>query len=560
MLDIDEFREKRTNIFNNRPNFQSIAYIKKNLEDLEILCANERSNEVIDLLEFILDSIEKKAENELLFSIYWMYFIQTYLFVQRIKQTEIILSKMEEIAKKTDEIRYKAIVFDAKSLLLQLKGKKKESLEQIKLAKATLNSNKQEYPETYYAILYAYTYFLSFENKNYKDASKRMKLCFDYYYNNSKNSLGMIKSLSSLLRFYAFSDQKEETDRLLEWTFNDEKIQDKVSSTQAILLYLFAGTISALRYRIDDALIFLDQAYEKIKEENLQLDMMYEFSSTIRLLSRFYSFQGNFQKSYELLIELTNFMEEKFVKLNYIQKSRRKVFFSSYYTLLFIYSQLNIDINNIQDESLQKLHNYINEALSKSKIPLSILLEDDLDQEKLNDLLQDEKSEDKEEVSFLLHQVVAKHESYLTPDEFEDRIDGLRDYVYDPLYLDILLAKIYLSKGNYDAFHNTIKKFSGISFEEQEPTVNIWKKIFFLLADYLKNPEDRSVLTELNKLEVHCKRNNFNKIAEEIYVYQKLIASKRTIGDFEERFKQTAFMDVFNEESRKMVLDYLDFD
>ena len=49
-------------------------------------------------------------------------------------------------------------------------------------------------------------------------------------------------------------------------------------------------------------------------------------------------------------------------------------------------------------------------------------------------------------------------------------------------------------------------------------------------------------------------------MAEEISLYQKLIASKRTVDNLQEKFKQTAFIDVFNEESKRMIFDYFDLE
>lgn len=560
MLEIAEFRKKRSYIFKHREDFQDISFIRENLENIKIISANERSIEIIEFLEFILHEIEEEAEDNLLFAIYWMYFIQTYLYEDRIDNTRAILAKMSNIEERNKDFEQKAIVLDAEALLLQLEGKHSESFEKIKQAKDILEPHKHDFPETFYAILYAYTYFRSFEDLEHRKASKTMKKCFDYYYKISNNSLGMSKSLSSLLRFYTFARKRRKADKLLDWTFKKEKIPDRISNTQAILLYLFAGTISAFRYKIEDALIYLEQVYNRIKDNKLQNEMMYEFSSALRLLSRFYAFQGNFPKSYELITELAAFIREDFIKRNFNEKNKKKLYFSSYYTLIFIYSQLDLDIENVQDKELRNLYHYINNELSKTKIPSDILEKEDYDQNKLNGLLQDEKTKDEEDISFVLHHIISKHESYLTPEDFEDKIYSLRDYVYNQYYLDILLAKIYLSKGNFEKFQQIIKKLETPSSEEQDPTIIIWKEVFSLLLEYIKKPSKKNIQSELNKLIERCKKNNYRRMVEEISLYHKLISSKRTVDNVQEKFKQTAFMDVFSDESKSMLFDFLDLE
>lgn len=558
MLDIEDFQKIRKNVFEYQNRLHDIISDENYFSDLKIVCANEKSSEVTNLLRTIIDELKEKFDTNCLFTIYWLYYLQTYYydFTENEEEVKSQIKEMEKIALSTKNVEHQANVLTAKALFNQLKRNNQKARDQLTEAEQILKPFKKNYPESYYALLYAHTFYLSLSDKDYKSAIRNMKKCFDYYYLESKNSSGMIKSLTLLLNYYIFLNQKKKTEDLLKWVFQKEKIQDKITSSQAILLYWCAGTISAIDHKIEHTISYLKNSYEKIKYEGLQKELMYEYTYTLRLLSRYYAFQGKFQESYELLVELVNFMEDDYVKFNYIQKNRKKVYFGSYFTLLFIFVQLDLDIDNIQDNSLKKLYNYTKRTLSKKRISQKLLLNETTDNKQLSELLDDEIHESKDDVYLVLHQLLITHDSYTTSEiVIEDKISSLRDYVYDPHYLDILLAKIYLSKGNYQKFDEILRNFTKETARSKEPILSIWKDIFSLLSKYINDPSDATIAVELSKLEEMCRNKTFNKIAEEINFYQKLVASKKTISSFTDKFRHTAFMDIFNEESKRMVLD-----
>lgn len=61
----------------------------------------------------------------------------------------------------------------------------------------------------------------------------------------------------------------------------------------------------------------------------------------------------------------------------------------------------------------------------------------------------------------------------------------------------------------------------------------------------------------MEKLEEYCRVNNFMKMEEEITLYRRLISSTRTINQFTNKIKQTAFMDIYDNQSKKVVIEYL---
>ncbi len=558
MLESEEFHNVRSRLFKNLNDINSQSKLDFFVKDLGIISANERSPDIVNLVRSAIEKAKSLSSDMQFFTLYWIYFQQTYHYAQQIDQTKDLVTKMKETAAQDDNVEQQAIIFSAESIISQSEGSIKEAIKLIEKAEEILRPYKLDYAEIYYSILYAFTVFKYLEDLDYVRSINNMNECFFYYYKQSNNTLGMIKSLALLLRFYTFSGQEEKTNELLKWIFIEEKIQEKIIASQSVLLYRHAGTISSMLYKTSDVIYYLEYAYKKITEEYLIFEMMYEYTYTLRLLGRYYAFQGKFQESYDLLVELTDFMEQEDVKPNYAERNRKNVYYNSYYTLLFIYSQLDLDIENVKDEGLKKLHEYTRKIVDNTKISQNLLKEGNLGETNLEELMRSEGDKSKEELYLIIHQVLFTQKPYIDSDQKEEKMITLRNYVNDPSYVDIYLAKIYLAKGNFIKFHRSVDIFVNHTLDTKEPILKIWREIFILLAKYLRNPKDQTVVAELYKLEKHCKDHNFNKIAEEINIYHRLIISKRAISNLEERFKQTAFIDVFNEESKKLVLEYLD--
>ena len=102
-------------------------------------------------------------------------------------------------------------------------------------------------------------------------------------------------------------NQGSKIKKLLKWIFVEEQIQDNLIDTHFIWLYRTVGIIFTIQNKLDDALGHLTEAYKRIKRENLQYEVMYEYVEILRFLSRCYAYQGDFQQAHDLLVELADF-------------------------------------------------------------------------------------------------------------------------------------------------------------------------------------------------------------------------------------------------------------
>jgi tetratricopeptide (TPR) repeat protein len=556
MLDIEEFNRKKQKLFEKKDQINTQKDLQEYFSDLELVCLNESSSSLVELFPQLINKATKIGNDKLLFSFYWLYFRQIYYFAQTAKQAEKLMKQMREISEKTNDIEQEAIVITSESLYNQYRGKNEKSVMLMSKALDLLDSNKELYPETYHNLLFAHT-LSSFQQQHYTEAINNMEKCLSYFYQ-SNNTLAMIKTIAHLMRFYTFLGLNDKYKELINWIFFDKKIQEKILDSHSIMLFTNAGKYSTIRNEIDKAIEYLSEAYERIKNKEIQLDTMYDYTDTLRILSRCYAYQGHFEQAYNLLVELINFVESDFVKRNSLEKLVKIVYFSTYHSLLFIFVQLDMDVSHLKNDKLKHVYNYINSLLTKTKISEDFLLDASLDEKELKELLKDEKSQSKYEVYHSLHQLLLTQVPHTTDDKTAETISLIKDFTYTPLFAEILLGKIHLAKGNYNEFSKIVDKLKTTEDSAKIPILKIWIEFLILVEKYLEDPTDDTIIAKIIDLEEVCRKKNFMKMSEEIKLYHRLITSSKTIKNFKEKFKLASFMDVFSDQSKEMVMQYLE--
>jgi hypothetical protein len=556
MLDIGEFHKIRKKVFVNKEKIHTLSDLQEYYLDLEIVCFNERSMELIDLLKYIIGIAEQQKDDGILFKLYWLFFSQTYYFMKEMKKTEEIFACMKEIASKSKDIEQLTIMLRAESLLCQIKGKHDQSLNSITQALEMISDFKEEFPETFFGTLYEYTIFTSFIDGNYTEVISNLTECLSFYHKRSSNSLGMVYVINLLQRFYLLSNQEEKVNELIHWVFQEEEIQSKIIDKHYISLNWYAGTIATKRYMLQEAIQYLHDAHSKIVKNDNKFESMYEYTDIVRLLSRCYALRGEFQKSFDLLIELLDFMETDSVKDNYFQKGIKWIYFSSYNTLLFIFAQLDLDSSILEDSKIKQIYDHIKTILDKAPLSKTLLLESSFDEKDLKLILETEKKGAEVEFNSLLHQLLTTQKPYDVTEDTVMKIQTIKEYAYEPLYFDVLLGKVYLAIGNQSEFLNIVMNMRNKNEEIKVPILQLWLEIFILLEEYISDSTDSKTVQKLVELEGKCRKNNLKKVAEEIQLYRVLISSTKTIEQSENRFSSSAFIDIFNEQSKKIVMEY----
>jgi len=557
MLDVEEFQRKRKRLFENSDKIANLAELKDYIKDLEIVSANEKSDEIANLVRDLIPNVDRTIINQdSYFQLYNILFLQIYSFIDNLKDCENLVDKMEAIVKETKDIHQKVILMKSQYLLHLLKGEKEKANEKISESMRLIKKYKKTYEKTYYETLYSYTLSFTYEEKNYSEAIANIEECLQYYYADY-NILGLIKVIYLLLKLYSFNGEKAKVNSLFVWLLEKEKIQEKLSASQYSSLYWVLGLTASLNFELEKSIEFLSKAHKKIEDMGSQEQMMYEYVELLKLLSRSYAYKGEFQKSYDHLIELLKFIDTDFCKSNYMPWRLKQIYFTAHYTLLFIFVQLNKQFQELDDEKLKLVYSYTKSLIEKSKFSEDLLISSSLSDEEMKKITENELSQT-DEFQLIVHQQLISLDAHKLSEDTIKKISFLRDYTHSPIYADILIGKIHLSMGNFDEFKQIVKKIIKDRNKADTPILLYWIKLFELLYVYLEKGDKEDIVKELNILENQCKENNFHKMADEIILYKKLTISKRALDDSRERFKHTIYFDVYSKQSKETVLEYLE--
>ena len=556
MLDIEEFKKKKQSLFETRNQIYTLTDLESYFSDLQLVCLNESSSNLVSLFPSLIKKAKKIGNDDILFKLYWLYFRQIYYFKQSRKKTEELMKLMQKIATRSNNIEHKTIVLTSKSLYNQFMGDFEKAIMLISKALKLLDPEKEAYSETYHNVLCSYSFFSSFKKQEHSEIIENMEKCLSFFHK-GYNTLGLIKVIFHSLRYYTFAGLDSKYEELIHWIFSVEKIQNKIIDSQYIFLYASLGKFSTIRENIDEAINYLLKSYNRIKAKNMQIEVMFFFTDILLFLSRSYAYQGQFEEAYNLLVELIDFIETKFIRENYMAKRIRLIYFKSYFTLLFIYAQLDLDFSTLQDDKLKRIYDYTKSLLTDSRISEEVLLDTSLDEHEMKKILEGEFGKSKDEAYLALHQLFLTQEPFKISTEAATTIRLAKDYAFNPIYADILLGKIYLAKSQFEEFHKIVRRIELERKKVKKLILQIWIDFFILMSRYLRKPDNVNISYELDELDELCVNNNFMKISNEIKFYHKLISSTKTIKNLEDKFKTAAFIDILNIESKEIVMEYL---
>ena len=556
MLDTNEFQKAKKRVFDERSSLSDDSSILESyVNDLELVCINERSFELAEILRELIERTESIASLEMQFKFLTLYFQQIYRYMQNLNMIKKVIKKMETITKQTQNVEHIAYTSLSKSIMHRIIGSIDDSNKHIRRALKTISTAREKYPDAYHMILYTSSVFF-LDKRTKQEVVENVKTCVNYWYLN-QNTLSMIMGIILLLRSYVILRNEHKFNELISWIFSEAKIQDQVLDNHFTILYSFVGRVYAIKTQLPEAIKYLQEAYNRVKQTKSQEKLMYEFIDIQKFLCRSYAFIGRYEESYEILINFLNFLESDFVRKNYHKDRIKAQYFSAYYTLLFIFVQLDVNISNIDDEKLIRIHNYAKDLIEQSRISRYLLLNTTLDQKEV-DKIDKEKSLRPDELYLNLYQQLVSLETYSADEKTIDNIELIRDYVFNPLYADIVIGKIHFSMGNFEKFNNIVERLNEQINKADTPFLLLWVQLFSLLSQFLEYPDNTNLIVEIQGLENHCRDNKFFKMADEINLYWKILQTSITVETQRDRFQQTAFLDLYDIQSREMVIEILD--
>ena len=166
MLDTVEFQKAKKRVLEKRSSLHDLSILESYIKDLELVCINERSFELAEILSDLITKTESLANIELQFKILTLYAQQIYQYMQNLDEAKKITEKMESIAEQTQNIEHVAYTSLSKSIMSRITGAIEDSNEHILNALKIIRTEELIYPDTYHRILYTSSIFSWMDDKN----------------------------------------------------------------------------------------------------------------------------------------------------------------------------------------------------------------------------------------------------------------------------------------------------------------------------------------------------------------------------------------------------------
>lgn len=97
------------------------------INELRILCANEKSKDVLELVDGVLEYSKSSSDLKLVVDLYELKIKQLYHFKENLPLVEELLEEMSQIATKINYIEGLALSFQIKGYIELLKGNRERS-------------------------------------------------------------------------------------------------------------------------------------------------------------------------------------------------------------------------------------------------------------------------------------------------------------------------------------------------------------------------------------------------------------------------------------------------
>ncbi|MHA1302537.1 MAG: hypothetical protein ACTSPI_02400 [Candidatus Heimdallarchaeaceae archaeon] len=556
MIDPDDYYKIKKYVIENYNKIKNETDIIDIIEKLQIIDYNERSIEITSIAEKFHDKVKERLDNESLFMLKNILFLQRWLYPNKLDLNEQLLKEMLNIALELKNKLLMAICNRNEALLLRLKGKTKQAFEKIKKAYSiskeyrNLPKDKEEYV-IFIDFTYSYVIF-NFDMHKEINFLELIDECIGYYYNSYKNR-AYVSAITLKLFYYARTGQREQGNQLVRY-LEDEKIHLKLTLDQKRLFFYRVGKYFYLTYQLNKAEEYLELVYQLFKETGIRSEDSYIYIAIINFLARNSAFKGDLDKAIEFLKETYTFLQankEELVKRTYDYENLR--IFSTFHFVLY---HMNKDTKKFQEERFAQILEDITNIADNFFFQGEHLLT--IEAEQFDKLYYDriETAEEILELFFLREHGLNYREKIK---QLNEKISQKENTIEYRLYNRLQYCKLLLSLGVFKDFHSILNEVR----EDIEKTEIVFLKLLFELYDiidfYLKDREENKekALNKLTTLEKSCNEKNMFKLTDEIEMYKTLISSKVLADKYEEQFKYVAYYNIYEEESKKAVLDFL---
>ena len=498
--------------------------LQKIINSLRVICANEKTSELLVILNLAIEKSKKIGDKIGLVKLYELKIKQLYLYQENLMVVEELLSEMYEISRALNYKNGLALVFQIKGYIEFIKGNRKNSLEEVKKSRNLINESDEN--DIYVQNICNYSYAVSKWLVDRDTSSAEiLRNCVEYFYSRGyHHSLAM--SLGTLAIIYQQTQNKEESMKLVRKILCNNTIFSRMSKDIQSIVYFFIGFSHGLSLNLNDA----EKCFLKTKNILKQTYKKSIYSGYYFLalsnLAAIYALQGRLHLALKQIEEVENLIEEGIVIKNLDSFNKRQMVHTFNLVNFYVRSRLADFAIETEQESAQLILKNIDKYHSNSIMFSEFLLNANLTEEqlmKIKNLKNPSTRRVEHIVNFLIEktsnaegQRVLQYARILQKRPVEKRMT----YV-EKAFADLLVAQEYYRIGRFAEIYPLLKKYKNQLDRIEVLEMRIFMEAFIQAGEF-NNGDPLAPALHFMAIK-RCREHNFTRLEETLLDHQQTL-------------------------------------
>lgn len=490
------------------------------LDELRVLCANEKSNDVLKILDDVLEISKSSSNLKFKVNLYELRIKQLCRFKENLQSVEEFLEEMTQTARSINYVEGLALSFQIRGYIQLLKGDRESSDIEINRAVELLNNSEQTDSYTYIMCNYSYAISRWLSSRDFNIANT-LEECFEYFYlNNYYHGLAM--SLGVLIIIYQQTQNKERSMQLIRRILNRRDVLLKMPEEIQSIVHYFIGVGHKLCFNISEAENYLQESQNILKSTYKKSIYSGYYLRSLAHLTACYALQGRLELALIQIKEVEDLIEEGIATKNLDTFSKRQTEHDFNLTKFYIHSRLqNFQIEDLQ-ELVQKIIENIEKQHSDAIFFSEFLLNATLTKKQLLEIksLNNPSTKRVEHIlNFLIEKTshVMEHQTIKFISILKRRPVVERMTFVEKAYADLLAAQEYYQLYRFAEIYPLLKKYENQLYKIEVLEMRVFMEAFIQVGAY-KNGDPLGPALQYMAIK-KCRQYGFSRLENKLSDY-----------------------------------------
>jgi len=457
------------------------------MSKLRSLCANEKSIDVMKIIDISLNMGESSSNPKQVVDLYELKIKQLYHLQENLPIVEKLLKNMIQVAENANYVEGLALSLQIKGYIEFIKGNREKSNTHINRAIELLKGVKQV--DSYAHIICNYSFavnkWLSCRDFTVADI---LEECVEYFYSNGFYH-GLAMALGVLSIIYQQTQNKEKSMKLLKRILSDTNLLSKMPDEIQSIVYYFIGVSHKLSFNLNEAEKHLMEVKSILKPIYKKSIYSGYFLTALSHLTVTYALQGRLELTLEQMEEVEELIEEGFATKNLDSFNKKQITHTFNLVTFYIKSRRHSFQTEDLQELVQRIVDYIGKYYSNAMFFSEFLLNANLSKELLIEIrnLENQSTKRIEHIINFLIEKTAQTEEQQTMKSIsmlKERPLKEKMTTVEKAFADLLAAREYYKIKRFAEIYPLLKKYNNRLHRIEVLEMRIFMEAFIQVGAY----------------------------------------------------------------------------